>query len=55
MGVYDAKIYDDLGRLIQIIKITNNKVDLSSYTSGVYFIQIQDTKDRIYRTKFLKE
>lgn len=50
-----VNIYDSLGRLVKTDITHYNKVELSSLLSGLYFVQIYDNENTVYKDKFIKE
>jgi hypothetical protein len=50
-----VNIYDSLGRLVKTNITHDNKVELSSLLSGLYFVQIHDNENTVYKDKFIKE
>ena len=56
---YKIAIYNTLGSLLyennnQLSKI-NNSLNISQLNSGIYFIQITDSENRIYQNRFIKK
>lgn len=53
-----ASIYDSKGSLIRSgLKMTSgkNRIDVSTLTSGVYFIEISDGNNKVFTHKFMKQ
>jgi len=53
-----ASIYDSKGSLIRSgLKMTSgkNRIDISELTSGVYFIEISDENNQVFKNKFIKQ
>ena len=53
---YSVSVFDDMGNLILKEKTNQNKtrIDLSSFSNGIYFIQLQ-SNDKLVSKKFIKE
>ncbi|WP_291880986.1 T9SS type A sorting domain-containing protein [Chryseobacterium sp.] len=53
-----ASVYDSKGSLIISdlkMKSGKNRIDISTLTSGIYFIEIADGKNKILNSKFIKQ
>jgi hypothetical protein len=51
----NAQIYDLNGKLVVKSEITNGQINVNSLTSGTYIILLNDTNDKGYSQKFIKE
>jgi hypothetical protein len=49
------KVYDLSGRMIKSSKISNNTLDVSSFGSGVYIIEMKDRQGKAHMSKFIKK
>ena len=52
--IKSVDILDVAGRVTNSINITNNKVDVSNLSNGIYFIEVQ-TSDGFFKSKFIKK
>jgi glucuronoarabinoxylan endo-1,4-beta-xylanase len=53
-----ASIYDSKGSLIKLnLKMNSgkNRIDISALTSGVYFIELSDENNKVFKHKFIKQ
>ena len=53
-----ASIFDAKGSLIKTdlkLKSGKNRIDISELTSGVYFIEISDENNQVFKNKFIKQ
>jgi hypothetical protein len=53
LNLHDKKIYNLEGKLL--LTTRENSIDLSSYSSGIYFIKVQDENNRITNFKIIKQ
>ena len=49
--VGQLKIYNSIGKVVAILPVSNNEIDLSYLKTGVYFLEIQDKLGRILATE----
>lgn len=50
-----AQVYDLSGRIIESILLNNNKLNVSSLSSGIYMIRMTDVMGNTYVSKFVKK
>ena len=54
----DLFVYDVMGRMVKksSIRVNNGKIllNLRGLRNGVYFVEVKDRKEYIYRSKFVK-
>ncbi len=57
-GEYELKkisIFDGLGRVVFASNVNASDINLNDFSNGIYLYAIEDSKDRIYRGKIVKE
>lgn len=52
--IRSVSVTDILGRTTKINNFSNNKIDVSNLSNGVYIIEVA-TENRVFKNKFIKE
>lgn len=53
--IKEVSIYDILGKKVAVNQISNNSIDISKLSKGVYLIKIIGENNKTFKSKFMKE